>query len=91
MFKPSCNYAQLGNYNNMTGSNNYNTPMMSVPQATGSSKATNSYVVPAWGQPGYATLMHSQQEPSCSGYFNIGSAYPGAGKCSTKYVQSMCQ
>lgn len=79
---PSCSYANLSNYNN--GSQGMSPP---VPATT----VTGKYIVPTYSSPGYNTLSHNAA-PSCSGYFNIQSAYgANAGGCSTKYVQKLCQ
>jgi hypothetical protein len=82
MSKSNCNYAQLGNYNNLPAQNNA--------QAVRSSRS--AYIIPSFGSiPGYNALTHDSQGPSCDGYFDMKHAYPGSGRCATKYVQSMCQ
>jgi len=78
----SCAYAKLARYNN--GSQGMSPP---VPATT----VSGVYVVPAYGAPGYNTLNHGAK-PSCSGYFNIQTAYgANASTCGTKYVQKLCQ
>ena len=78
----SCSYARLASYNK--GSNN-------GPAITPGS-VSGKYIVPAYGAPGYNTLT-AKGVPSCSGYYNINSAYgknSGEG-CSTQFVQKLCQ
>jgi len=78
----ACAYASLANYNN--GSQGMSPP---VPRGT----VSGFYVVPAYGAPGYNTLMHDSA-PSCSGYFNIGAAYgTSADNCGTQFVRKLCQ
>lgn len=90
MFKASCNYSQLNNYNSSAAAQNYNTAMMSVPSATGkANEAQGNYVVPSWSKITYGTLMHNA-EPGCAGYFNITNAYPGSENCVTNYEYSKC-
>jgi hypothetical protein len=91
MFKPSCNYSELRNYNASNRANDYNTSMMSVPTATGRQAVpSGNYVVPNWSQIQYNTLMHGSQDLGCSGYFGIQRAYPNAAKCVTDYKYSKC-
>ena len=79
----SCSYANLSNYNN--GSQGTNPPVSA-------SVISGVYVVPEYSSPGYNTLSHNSNGPSCSGYFNIQNAYgANANNCSTKYVQKLCQ
>lgn len=78
----SCSYATLSHYNN--GSQGMRPP---IPRGT----ATGAYIVPAYGAPGYGTLMHGAA-PSCSGFFNISNAYKSnGGKCGTQFVKKLCQ
>ena len=77
----ACNYKNLGNYSG-SGST-----MAALP----SSMSQNAFVVPQYAAIGYDTLNHGRSVPSCSGYFNIKSAYgAGAGNCSTKYKTTLC-
>jgi hypothetical protein len=51
---------------------------------------SGSFIVPAYGAPGYATLQHGIETPP-SGYFNIGQAYgQGASNYQTQYMTSSC-
>ena len=77
----SCSYATLSNYNN--GSKGMQPPL---PKGN----VSGSYIVPAFGAPGYATLSHDA-DPSCSGYFDIGAAYKSDGSCNQKYIRKLCQ
>jgi len=78
----SCSYATLSHYNN--GSKGMQPP---VPRGT----TSGAYIVPAYGAPGYGTLMHGAA-PSCSGFFNISDAYKSnGGNCNTKFVKKLCQ
>ena len=78
----SCSYASLANYNN--GSQQMRPP---VPATT----VSGTYIVPDYQAPGYNTLSHNVG-PSCSGYFNIQTAYGNnGGSCGTKYVTKLCQ
>ena len=80
----SCSYVSLANYNS------------SAPGSLGSPAVpTNTvsgvYVVPNYSAIGYNALTHDSSSPSCSGYFNIASAYgAGASQCNTQYHQSPC-
>lgn len=75
-----CAYATLSHYN--TSHN------MGVPRP---SNVAGSYVVPVFGSPGYNALTHGAA-PSCSGYFNIQSAYHSKGAdCNQQYVRKLCQ
>lgn len=76
----ACSYAPLGQYNATYSMNN-------VPfQGTVTS---GSYVVPSWSPIGYDALVN--QAPSCSGYFDVQSAYGvDAGNCQTNYTTSAC-
>jgi hypothetical protein len=79
---PSCSYATLTHYNN--GSRGMSPP---VPRTT----TSGYYIVPAYGAPGYNTLMHDAA-PSCSGYFGIDAAYRSkGGNCNQQYVRKLCQ
>jgi hypothetical protein len=82
MYKSSCNYAELGNYNNLPPQNN----------AMAVRSSNSAYIVPSFGSiPGYNALTHNQSAPSCDGYFDLKQAYPASGRCATRYVQSMCK
>lgn len=79
---PSCSYANLNNYN--AGSQGMRPPV----EAT---TVSGKYVVPDYAPPGYNTLTNNGA-PTCSGYFNIQSAYgQSAGSCDTKFTARMCQ
>ena len=76
-----CNYVTLARYNNGARAG----PPIPAGNVSG------YYVVPRWSAPGYATLTHNQKYPSCSGFFNIQSAYGrGAGACNTSFSQRLC-
>lgn len=78
----ACAYANLNNYNN--GVQGMRPP---VPAST----VSGQYIVPNYGAPGYNTLMHNNA-PSCSGYFNIQSAYGNDGSgCNTQYSTKLCR
>lgn len=79
----ACNYATLSHYNNgMTAG-------MQVPLRKGD--VIGSYIVPAWGAAGYATLTHGGAQ-SCGGYFDIDDAYKSkGGSCNTQFVRKLCQ
>uniref|UniRef100_A0A6C0ELC9 Uncharacterized protein n=1 Tax=viral metagenome TaxID=1070528 RepID=A0A6C0ELC9_9ZZZZ len=76
----SCNYANLGNYNEGYSMN-------IAPQGKVTSGA---YIVPTWSPISYDSL--TGEVPSCSGYSGINAAYSGAGggKCQTTYRTSLC-
>jgi hypothetical protein len=79
---PSCSYATLSNYNN--GSQGMQAP---VPRGN----VSGFYIVPAYDAPGYGTLSHDAA-PSCSGYFDIDSAYRNkSGNCNQQYIRKLCQ
>lgn len=81
---PSCSYATLSHYNN-DGKGG----VVQLPTPKGA--VSGSYVVPHYDTIGYDALQHGPV-PSCSGYFNIGTAYKGkGGDCSQKYVHKLCQ
>lgn len=77
----SCNYTTLSQYNVGT---------MAM-QRPGDKVTTGKYIVPQFSPPTYDTLMHGAN-PSCSGYFNINSAYKSkGGSCNQQYVTKLCQ
>ena len=80
----ACSYATLSHYNNRS-SGSMSSP--AVPRTT----VSGMYIVPSYGAPGYSALTHGAA-PSCSGFFNITSAYgKNASNCNTQYVQKLCQ
>ena len=76
----SCNYANLGSYNQ-----NYSLNIS--PQGRVSA---GQYVVPTWDPISYDSLTGSI--PTCSGFANIENAYggSGAGNCQTTYRTTLC-
>ena len=77
-----CAYASLSHYNN--GAKSLGLPTAGQP--------SGHYVVPKFGAPGYDTLQHGSDVPSCSGYFNIANAYrKNAGQCNQQYMRKLCQ
>ena len=79
----SCNYATLNSYNRSQGMK------PSVP--AGFVPGSMVPVFPTFGSVGYASLQHGKQGGSCSGYFNVQSAYgSGAYNCGTKYLHKVC-
>ena len=69
---------------------NYHSHGTMAPMSHKARTVTGSYVVPAYGAPGYATLTHGNAG-GCSGYFSIQGAYgKGAGQCNQAYVTSLC-
>ena len=85
----SCSYANLSNYNN--GCQGMRPPMPRG-QTCGEYIVPNYAVLPGYGSNGYSTLMHGNNAPSCSGYFDIGAAYQNqGGNCNTKFMSKMCQ
>lgn len=77
----SCSYATLSNYNS-----GYTGMRPAVPPTN----VVGKYIVPAYSAPGYGALTHDQQG-SCGGYFNIGSAYgKDADTASTNYTYKLC-
>ena len=80
----ACAYATLSAYNN--GSQG----LSHIPQTRG--QVNGMYIVPQYSVPGYDSLTHGQNAGSCSGFFNITSAYgKGANNCNTTYVKKLCQ
>ena len=81
----SCSYVNLSNYNSSSAGT------MGHPDSGSRSTVTGSYVVPNYGAIGYSALTHDSSVPSCSGYFNITSAYgQNADTCNTTYSMSPC-
>jgi len=80
----SCNYASLHGYNRGQGSH--------PPVPAGFTPGSMVPIFPTFGTVGYASLQHGQSQGSCSGYFNIQSAYgSGAANCGgTKYLHKVC-
>ena len=75
----SC-YASLSHYNKAGA------PVPAVAQAV-----AGAYVVPSFGAPGYDALTHGQKSPTCTGHFDITTAYgKDANKCSTHYTRRTC-
>ena len=87
-----CSYSRLSNYNQ-------GMPESSPPIEAGTPSMSTT-IVPAYCPtgngplypPGYNTLQHEQEQPSCNGYFNILSAYPFAasGTCAATFVKRDC-
>ena len=78
---PPCNYSTLGTYVKRTHS-------IRAPLPAGTQ---TGYIVPNYKPLGYNALSHGQSVPSCSGYFNIYSAYgQGSGSCNTTYSTRLC-
>ena len=76
-----CNYHSLCTYN--TGG-------QMAPMPKNAKNVIGHFVVPQWGVISNDALTHGGVG-SCSGYFNITSAYgKGAGKCNQAYVTSLC-
>jgi hypothetical protein len=75
----ACSYAALGAYND-----GYS---MTVPSQ--GKQVSGMYIVPQWSAISYDSL--TSKVPSCSGYYDIGSAYgKDAGSCQTTYRSSLC-
>jgi hypothetical protein len=82
----SCSYTNLQNYNSSTAGSLGHPAERSVRATT----VSGNYVVPNYSAIGYNALTHGEQG-SCSGYFNITSAYgANANNCNTQYSNSPC-
>ena len=80
----SCSYTTLNNYNSSTAGS-LGSPAYSATTVKG------YYVVPNYSAPGYNALTHGNDTPTCSGYFNVTSAYgANAANCNTQYSQMPC-
>ena len=80
----SCSYTTLNNYNSSTAGS-LGSPAYSASTVKG------YYVVPNYSAPGYNALTHGNDTPTCSGYFNVTSAYgANAANCNTQYSQMPC-
>jgi hypothetical protein len=87
---PSCSYATLTHYNN---GSNMQVPLPAGGFAAGSIVPVPLKVIPGYGSSGYNTLLAPSKDKSCSGYFNIQSAYgrnSGSG-CGQQYIRKLCQ
>ena len=81
----SCDYVSLENYNSSSAGTLGNPTYMNATDVVG------HYVVPSYSAIGYNALTHGSNMPSCSGYFNISSAYgANAANCGTQYINSSC-
>jgi hypothetical protein len=90
---------KMGDYNNTTTGaacsytnlQIYNQGPTKLSAASSSGVMAGS-IVPQWGGVGYDALSHGAA-PSCSGYFNVQSAYPSmaGGNCGTNFVHRGCQ
>ena len=79
----SCSYTNLANYN---ASSPGTLGQPSVPPTT----VTGYQIIPQYSTIGYDALTHNAA-PSCSGYFNVTSAYgDNAGNCNTQYYNRPC-
>lgn len=77
----SCDYAKLGNYNNVSCG------------SVSSPHHHKQQIVPSYGGVGYNTLSHPNYHsncPSSDGFFNIEKAY-GSRYENRHYVNSLCQ
>jgi hypothetical protein len=80
----SCSYTNLQNYNS-SAAGTLGKP--AVPPTT----VSGSYVVPNYSAIGYNALTHDAKGPSCTGYFDITTAYgAGAANCDTQYSSRAC-
>ena len=82
----SCSYVNLQNYNSQAAGT------LGKPAVSRNASAVSGYyVVPNYSAIGYNALTHGQQQPSCSGYFDITSAYgAGASQCDQQYSNRTC-
>lgn len=79
-----CSYATLDNYNqNYFGRGMVGAPTMSQ------TRSHEIYVVPSYGGPGYDKLMHAKY-PSCSGYYDVNSAYPNYPNACGRFSSRLC-
>jgi len=80
----SCSYVSLSNYNSSSAGT------LGSPAANPNT-VTGTYVVPNYAAIGYGALTHDASSPSCSGYFDIQTAYgANANACDTQYSSSKC-
>ena len=89
----SCSYNTLGHYNATSQGTMNQARAQAAPQLGPGGQQQGHYVVPIFGHGyGYDTLQHGKNNvPTCSGFFNIGSAYgANANNCNTKFVQRLC-
>jgi hypothetical protein len=83
--QPSCSYARLNKYNRSTSG-------IPVPPGSGVVPLGTQRVPVVSGSPGYNTLMHAGDQPSCSGYATIANAYRNNGTgCNQQYRNRACQ
>lgn len=79
-----CSYTTLDNYNqNYFGRGAVGAPNMAQ------LRSNEVVVVPSYGGPGYNTLMH-QKQPTCSGYYDISSAYPSYPNTCGQFSARLC-
>ena len=80
-----CGYAQLKSCGVARNPNHPSHANMGKP-------TSGVMIVPNYAGPSYDALTHGQKTPSCSGYFNITSAYPmgKSGQCNQQYSQLRC-
>ena len=87
----SCDYTTLGNYNATSQGTMNQARAQAAPQVGPGGQQQGIYIVPNYGAPGYDTLTHGRKTPTCSGFFNITSAYgANANNCNTQFVQRLC-
>jgi len=100
---PPCSYSDLSNYNTelkpwiekrLPTHKTTKESFTVAPSKNSGSSQPSHYIVPAYDAPGYNTLMHEVDKPSCSGYFNVINAYRNDGSncnCNQKYLRKLYQ
>lgn len=81
-----CNYSTLHSYNmNYFGRG----AVVGAPRLSQTS-SPETVVIPSFGGLGYRVLEHGVRVPSCSGYFDIESAYPSWPNACGRFSSRLC-
>lgn len=79
-----CSYSTLSSYNqNYFGRGKVGAPTLSQ------TRSQEVVVIPSFGGPGYKALSNTKV-PTCSGYYDIDSAYPSYPNACGKFSSRLC-
>ena len=80
-----CSYATLDSYNqNYFGRGAVGAPTLAQ------TRSAEVIVIPSYGSIGYNVLQPSNQQPSCSGYNSMMSAYPNFPDTCGQFSSQLC-
>ena len=81
-----CAYATLDSYNQ----NYWGRAGIVGPPVMSQGQSMETVVIPSYGGIGYNTLAYNQNNLSCSGYYNVKSAYPSYPNACGRFSAQQC-